>query len=145
MVGPIRWVLLTYSIASEPAAPRVYVWRKLKRLGAIVVDGAAWVLPATPRTQEQFRWLAAEIAELGGEATLWEADATMAGQSEDLVKQFLAQVDEAYAEILTELQGEDPDLVSLSRRYQQAATSDYFQSALGLQVRNKLVHARGGR
>jgi hypothetical protein len=144
MVGQFHWVLLTYSVASEPAAPRVYVWRKLKRLGAILVDGAAWVLPATPRTQEQFQWLAAEIAELGGEATLWEADATMAGQAEALVAQFLAQVDEVYAGILAELEGEDPDLVALSRRYQQAAMSDYFQSPLGLQVREKLVHARGG-
>ena len=144
MVGPIRWVLLTYSIASEPAAPRVYVWRKLKRLGAIVVDGAAWVLPATPRTQEQFQWLAAEITELGGEATLWEADATLAGQAEALMKQFLAQVDEIYAAILAELEEEDPDLAALSRRYQQAAVSDYFQSPLGLTVREKLVHARGG-
>jgi len=145
MAGAVRWVLLTYSIASEPAAPRVYVWRKLKRLGAVLVDGAAWVLPATPRTQEQFQWLAAEIAELGGEATLWEADATLAGQAEALIGQFLAQVDEAYASILAELEGEDPDLVALSRRYQQAAVSDYFQSPLGLQVRGKLVHARGGR
>jgi len=54
-------------------------------------------------------------------------------------------VDEAYAEILAQLEGEDPDLVALSRRYQQAAMSDYFHSPLGLQVRDKLVHARGGR
>jgi len=145
MVAPVRWVLLTYSIASEPAAPRVYVWRKLKRLGAVLVDGAVWVLPATPRTQEQFQWLAAEISELGGEATLWEADATMAGQAEALVAQFMAQVDEVYSSVLTELKEEDPDLAALSRRYQQAAVSDYFQSPLGLKVREKLVHARGGR
>jgi len=139
-----HWVLLTYSIPSEPAAPRVYVWRKLKRLGAILVDGAAWVLPATPRTKEQFQWLAAEIAEMDGQATLWEADATMAGKAEALLQQFVAQVDELYTGILAELEGEDPDLAALSRRYQQAAMSDYFQSELGVQVREKLVHARGG-
>jgi hypothetical protein len=54
------------SAPREPTAGRVYVWRKLKQLGAIAVQDAVWVLPVTPRTQEQFQWLASEIDELGG-------------------------------------------------------------------------------
>lgn len=36
-----KWVLLTYKVPRQPAASRVYVWRKLKRLGepAIVAIG----------------------------------------------------------------------------------------------------------
>jgi len=58
------WLLLVYKIPREPTAGRVYVWRKLKQLGAIAVQDAVWVLPAAPRTREQFQWLAAEIADL---------------------------------------------------------------------------------
>lgn len=42
------WVLLIYTMPREPTAPRVAVWRKLKKLGALRLHDAAWVLPATP-------------------------------------------------------------------------------------------------
>jgi hypothetical protein len=60
MPAPTVWLLLLYKVARQPSARRVYIWRKLKRLGALLLHDAAWVLPATPRTREQFQWLAAE-------------------------------------------------------------------------------------
>lgn len=139
-----EWLLLVYKVPSEPTARRVYVWRKLKRLGAILLHDAAWVLPANARTREQLQWLAAEIAELGGDATLWESRALLAGQDEALVRQFQAQADAAYAEIQAELEGAGPDLAALSRRYQQILAQDYFQSELGQRVRALLTAAQGG-
>jgi len=139
------WVLLHYKIPREPSAPRVYVWRKLKRLGALLMQDAVWVLPATPRAQEEFQWLAVEIGEQGGEASMWEARLTLAGQDEALVQQFLAQVEGEYRALLAGLEGAAPDLAALSRRYQQARGQDYFQSALGQQVRAALLTTRGER
>ena len=72
------WVLLVYKIPREPTASRAQVWRKLKRLGALLLHDAVWVLPATPWTREQFQWLAVEIGELGGEAHLWESHLLLA-------------------------------------------------------------------
>jgi len=139
------WILLHYKIPREPSAPRVYVWRKLKRLGALLMQDAVWVLPATPRTQEEFQWLAVEIGEQGGEASVWEARLTLAGQDEALVRQFLAQVEAEYQTLLADLESADPDLAALSRRYQQAWGQDYFQSAPGQQVRAALLATRGDR
>lgn len=138
-----RWLLLTYRVPSEPTARRVYVWRKLKRLGAQLLHDAAWVLPATPRTREQLQWLTAEIQEMEGEALLWEAQPAI-GQDQPLVQRFLDQVNALYDEILAGLAAPDPDLAALSRRYQQALAQDYFGSALGRQVRAALAAARGG-
>jgi hypothetical protein len=139
------WLLLLYKIPPEPSAGRVYIWRKLKRLGALLLHDGVWLLPATARTEEQFQWLAAEIGELGGEATVWESRALLPGQANSLIEQFTAQVDAAYAEILGELGGEHPDLPALSRRYQQAKAKDYFHSPLGQQVRQALLASRGGQ
>src|SRR5256885_13053202 len=61
------WLLLAYKVPREPTASRVYVWRKLKKLGAVALQDAVWVLPHTPQTLEQFRWLAAEIVEMRSE------------------------------------------------------------------------------
>ena len=135
------WVLLTYRVARDPSAGRVAVWRKLKRLGAILIHDSAWVLPSSPRTFEQFQWLAAEIREMGGEAMLWRASLSLDGQDALLVGQFLEQVDAVYAEILTCLQEADADLVALSKRFQQARSLDYFNSALGARVREALLSA----
>jgi hypothetical protein len=137
------WLLLSYKVPLQPTAGRVYVWRKLKRLGASLLHNAVWVLPSSPRTLEQFQWLAAEIGELGGEALVWDSRPMMAAQDEALVQQFVAQADAAYTKILTALKRKGADLAALSRQYQQVNAADYFQSELGAQVREALMAARG--
>ena len=139
------WLLLVYKIPREPTAGRVYVWRKLKQLGAVAVQDAVWVLPATPKTREHFQWLAAEIAELGGETSLFTSQAVLAGQGESLQEQFEAPVRQAYQEILSALKGRKADLAALSKRYQQVNAQDYFQCPAGEQVRKQLLSARGGK
>ena len=47
-------------------------------------------------------------------------------------------------EIKLEAEAFNADLVTLSRKYQQVRTQDYFQSELGQLVRARLMNARGG-
>src|SRR5688500_11501901 len=50
------WVLLAYRLPREPSAPRLAVWRKLKRLGvAQLLDGLVG-LPLDSRNREQLVW-----------------------------------------------------------------------------------------
>lgn len=140
---PRRWVVLIYKVRPEPTAGRVSVWRKLKRMGALLLHDAAWVLPRSARTLEQFQWLASEITELGGEALLWEGSLCLDGHDDNLVRQFLAQVDEAYSSLLRELAQPDPDLAALSRRYQQVKHQDYFNSPTGERAREALLAVGG--
>ena len=140
-----KWLLMTYRIPREPTAGRVYVWRKMKQLGAVAVQDAVWVLPATARTQEQFQWLATEITELGGEATFWLADMLYESCDQSLRQQFEMPVEKAYREILAALKRKNRDLAALSRRYQQILAQDYFQTELGESARDKLLAAQGGR
>jgi hypothetical protein len=138
------WVVLHYKLPREPSAPRVSVWRKLKRLDALLLHDAVWVLPATPQTREHFQWLAVEIGEGGGEAMLWEGQLNLPGQEERLVGQFLEAVDTSYRELLAELDTKDPDLGGLARQFQQIQAHDYFHSELGHEVRVALLAPREG-
>jgi hypothetical protein len=140
----MHWLLLVYRIPREPTAGRVYAWRKLQQLGAISLQDAVWVLPATPRTREQFQWLAAEIVELGGEVSLFVSVLAFAGDQASLRERFETPVATAYQEILTALKRRKPDLAALSKRYQQAKDHDYFQSPLGERVRARLLAAENG-
>jgi hypothetical protein len=139
-----EWLILYYKIPSKPTSSRVYVWRKLKRLGAILFMDSNWVLPETSRTLEHFQWLVAEIIELGGEAHLWRSNAIMLDQEENVVAQFIQQTDEAYTQLLVEIQSKAIDLSELSRKYQQIKSQDYFNSNLGVKVRETLLSLRGG-
>jgi len=140
-----RWLLLVYKIPREPSAGRVRVWRKLKQLGAIALQDAAWVLPHTSRTREQFQWLSAEITARGGDAILFDADQAYATDSESLQKKFSEPVKMEYRAILAALKKKDRDLSDLSKRFQNAQQRDYFNSKLGRQTREKLLAADRGQ
>lgn len=75
-----RWVLLAYRLPREPSNPRVGVWRKLERLGVARLGDGLVALPADARTREQLDWLAEEIVEAGGTATVWLATPGSAAQ-----------------------------------------------------------------
>jgi hypothetical protein len=137
--------LLVYTVPREPTANRVSIWRKLKRLGAMLVHDAVWILPNSARTSEQLQWLASDIRDLSGEALVWQGSLSLDGQDEALKRKFLALVDTRYAEILTALEQPDADPAVLSRRYQQAKAQDYFNSPLGQRVREALLKASGGQ
>ena len=137
------WILLHYKLPNKPSALRVYIWRKLKRLGAILFHEAIWVLPDLPRTAEQVQWLAVEIQEMGGEAYSWRANTILGEDDESLVGQFNEQVDVVYSDLLKRLKKANADLEEISRQYQQAASQDFFHSKLGLLVRENLMLKRG--
>jgi hypothetical protein len=137
------WLLLHYKLPTKPSALRVYIWRKLKKLGAILLHEAIWVLPDLPRTAEQVQWLTAEIQEMGGQAYFWRASPALGQADESLVEQFNESVDAIYSDLLKRLEKPRADLEEISRQYQQAASQDYFHSKLGLQVREKLTSKRG--
>ncbi len=137
------WLLLHYKLPNKPSALRVHVWRKLKRLGAILLHEAVWVLPDSPRTAEQVQWLTAEIQEMGGEAYSWRANTILGESDEAITQQFNEQVDAVYSDLLKKLEKPRADLQEISRQYQQTAAQDFFHSKLGLQVREKLTSRRG--
>jgi hypothetical protein len=137
------WLLLHYKLPTKPSALRVYTWRKLKRLGAILLHEAVWILPDSPRTAEQIQWLRAEIQEMGGEAYSWRANTILGKDDGSLTQQFNAQVDAVYADLLKKLEKPRADLQEISRQYQLTASQDFFHSKLGFQVRDKLMSRRG--
>jgi len=138
-----NWLLLHYTLPPNPSARRVYVWRKLKRLGAILLNESVWVLPDTSRTAEQFQWLTVEIQEMKGDAYLWRSSLFFENQEDSFVNQFVEQVGRSYKELFKKINKKNPDMAELSREYQQIVGRDYFNSEFGKQVREKLLSLKG--
>jgi hypothetical protein len=133
--------MLHYQLAREPSAPRVSAWRKLKKLGAVLVGDAIWVLPENPRNREQFHWLSAEILEHDGTVSLWTGESVLGHQDGELERAFDALVEPGYARILDELSDADPNLTALSKQFQTLQSQDHLRSELGQRVRLELERA----
>jgi hypothetical protein len=95
-----QWVLLAYRLPREPSTPRSALWRKLRRLGATqVLDGLAG-LPLDARNREQLEWLAEEVVEAGGEATVWIGKLASATQERELAARMVDAVTVEYRALI---------------------------------------------
>ncbi|MFN2507890.1 MAG: chromate resistance protein ChrB domain-containing protein [Chthoniobacterales bacterium] len=65
-----KWILLLYELPTAKSSERVNLWRRLKKFGALSLKTSAYLLPDTPAHFERFQWLAQQIRDDGGEATL---------------------------------------------------------------------------
>jgi hypothetical protein len=128
------WVFLAYRLPREPSTPRISVWRKLRSLGvAQLLDGLA-ALPLGPRNREQLEWLADEVIEAGGEASLWIARSATAAQERVLVKRMAEAIANEYrslavaAEATTagEPEGRARALGRFRRQMHRIRQRDYF-------------------
>jgi hypothetical protein len=77
-------VLLAYRLPREPSTPRIALWRKLRRLGAVQILDGLVALPLDARNREQLEWLADEALEAGGEATIWVGELGSVAQEREL-------------------------------------------------------------
>ena len=95
----ITWLLCSYQLPREPSRLRLAVWRRLKRVGAVMLHDGLWVLPNDATTREDFEWLAEEIEERGGSVLLWEARSLPGGQDSAVILKFRTEAEERYAGI----------------------------------------------
>ena len=131
------WVLLAYRLPRDPSTPRSALWRKLRRLGAVqVLDGLA-ALPLDARNREQLEWLADEVVEAGGEATIWVGELTSAAQERELATRMAQAVAAEYRALIddaTAARAERPGprrrtLGRLRRELRRIRARDYFPPA----------------
>jgi hypothetical protein len=100
MAGSVEWLLLVYRMPREPSTPRITVWRKLARLGVAKLGDGLVALPADARNQEQLEWVADEVTEAGGEATLWRSRLTSAAAERALVERLATAVAAEYRQLI---------------------------------------------
>jgi hypothetical protein len=148
----LEWLFLIYHVPAQPSKKRVYIWRKLKRIGALYLVDSVSVLPYSERNREHFQWINAEIIELGGAASFWRSVALGIAQEEDLIRRFNAQAAEQYqplAEALDQWEqaasGESSrdDVLTgqdWANHFRRVHTIDFFHSEPGEKLRARLEH-----
>lgn len=99
-MASLEWLLLTYKVPAEPARKRVSIWRKLKGMGAVYLQGGVCLLPKTDDHLRRLKMLENEIAEAEGEALLLATVGLDQKQQEKVVARFNADRDDEYKEFI---------------------------------------------
>lgn len=100
-----EWVLLIHQLPPKPTNLRVRIWRKLQKLGAVAIKNSVYVLPATEKTDEDFRWLKQEIQASRGEASVFKAASVEGATDQEIIAEFRRARDVEFAAVAAELDG----------------------------------------
>jgi hypothetical protein len=129
-----QWVLLAYRLPREPSTPRSALWRKLRRLGAGQVGDGLAALPLDARNRERLEWLAEEVGEAGGEASIWLGELASAAQERELASKMAELVVADYRTVIADAEAarHEPHgqrrrtLGRLRRELRRIRARDYF-------------------
>src|SRR2546429_7872871 len=94
-----RWLLLAHQLPTRPSNARVKTWRRLQQIGAVPSRNSVYVLPNTDQCREDFEWLRSEIVALGGEGTVFFADAGSPGGWGEIVATFQRGPEAGYPDL----------------------------------------------
>ncbi len=94
------WLAVTYRVPAEPSRTRVYLWRKLKELGAVYLQQGAAVLPMQENLLAQVQVLKTDVAADGGEVMISNMVFVDAADDDRVVNTFQTQRDADYREII---------------------------------------------
>jgi hypothetical protein len=153
------WLVLTYKVPPEPASKRIALWRRLKGMGAVYLQNGVCLLPKTDDHVRRLKMLENDIAEMAGEAVIFEAAALDRVQEEKVLARFKTDRDEAYREFIdkcddfeaeiaketvaehftyAELEENDVDLKKLQGWLEKIGKLDFYGGALAAEAAERL-------
>ena len=142
-VEKLKWLLLLYALPTKRTTARVNLWRKLKKFGAVSLKTSAYVLPDNPAHYERFQWLAKQVRDDGGEATLIRVAKIEDLPQDQVVELFDAARTVEYKELMAAIHGlldrvkkakDSPvseELAKYQNRFNEIKGIDYFGSPAG--------------
>jgi hypothetical protein len=149
------WLVFSYSLpAKASSSPRVTLWRRLQRLGAITPKAGVYVLPERDECVEAFQWLAQEVQHAKGEAVVMRVERFEGLSDQQLIDLFHDACREKYLALESEAAevekalsvvknaksnaGILDNLERLQKRHTDTARVDFFESPDGRRVAAKL-------
>ncbi len=94
-----EWLLIFYSVPSNPVSNRMKIWRKLAKTGAVQLKGAVYILPASEEHEEFLQWLIGEVKSMGGDGAFVKTAEIKTMADNDIIRLFATQADEEYSRL----------------------------------------------
>ena len=96
------WLLFTYWLPAEPSRKRVFIWRQLKKLGALSMEGTGWLLPKTEPFATKIKDILNSVEEMEGTANLYSVTDFSESQEQRSIAKFKQEREREYTEIIKE-------------------------------------------
>jgi len=100
----MEWLLFTYWLPPEPSRKRVFVWRQLKKMGALSTEGGGWLLPKRKPLSTKIENIAHTVEEMGGTTNLYIVTHFGEAQEQRALAKFQREREREYSEIIKECQ-----------------------------------------
>src|SRR5262245_41378833 len=97
-----EWLLLIYAFPARHAGARVQAWRRLQRIGAVLLKNSAYALPYSADAHEDFEWIKNEIVAIGGQAMVLFAEGPDAATRDDIIRAFRSSRAQEFERLATE-------------------------------------------
>jgi hypothetical protein len=94
------WLIIIYRVPSTPSTSRVTVWKRVKLLGAFLLQQSVYILPNTTTTKEAISALKEQIQHLGGECKNLEIASLGEEQEKEVIAGFNKNREEEYIEVV---------------------------------------------
>jgi hypothetical protein len=156
----LPWLLLIYTVPAKPTRKRAYIWREVKKIGAVYLRDGVCVLPERPETLTAVDTIAARVREFEGDATVVTGARFEAGRSDAVIAAFNSVRGDEYAEVtreatrllehvsretshrdftFPELEELEEDLGKLRRWMNQVKARDYFPDTVTIESLEQLL------
>jgi hypothetical protein len=156
----VLWLVLIYTLPAEPTRKRAFVWRQLKKLGAVYLRDGVCVVPDRPTTRaamaasvDRIRLYegqasliqAAQLDDVTAQPTMRQADSARAAEYADLAascRELLAhfQRESRHRDLpAVELRALAQDLRKLGRWSTEIRARDYFRCPASAEAETALA------
>jgi hypothetical protein len=145
------WLMIIYRVPSTPSTSRVMVWKRVKELGAYLLQQSVYILPNLPKVREAVNQLKEQIHHLGGEGKVIEVASLGEEQEKQVIAGFNSNREEEYAEVVkacnellleieqesktedfhfADLEENEKHIQRVSELFESVKSRDYFASPL---------------
>jgi hypothetical protein len=156
----MEWLLFTYWLPPKPSRKRVFIWRQLKKIGALSTEGGGWIVPKREPFSTNIADITHSVEEMGGTTNLYIVTHFNEAQEQRAIDKFQKEREQEYSEIITECQkllkhiererlvGQfnieeveelEGDLEKVKRWYSEAKKRDFWEVA-ARNVGEKLIY-----
>ncbi|TVY07022.1 Chromate resistance protein ChrB [Paenibacillus cremeus] len=158
----MKWIVFIYKVPPKPTKYRTYLWRELKRFGAIYLQDGVCLLPDADDVHLFIGALGEKVQEFGGQEYTLLSTTFTTDKDQVMVEQFNTVRTEEYTELLPgirklkglleeeeswefddeQMQKIREEFQKLMRQFQSIESRDYFESDMGRNVRLQLDQLR---
>ena len=128
-VAKEKWLLIFYSVPSQPVSNRMKIWRKLAKTGAVQLKGAVYILPNNEEHYELFQWLISQVTSMGGDGAFVKTSQIETLEESEIITLFNLQREQEYLSIEKKIEDLEMKLSS-SRKGGRSQNDEKLQEQL---------------